>query len=101
MHVWSGVKPRLDHLKPFGCIAYIHVNQGKLDPRAVKGVFIGYPLGVKGYKIWLINDKKCVVSRNVIFQEFSTVKTNLQENTPSTKSDSFKLEVENTVEHNS
>ena len=99
--MWSGVKPKLDHLRPFGCTAYIHVNQGKLDPRAVKGVFIGYPLGVKGYKIWLINDKKCVISRNVIFQESSTIKTNMQKNTSSTKPDSFELEVENTIDHNS
>ena len=67
MHVWSGKKPSLTHLKPFGCLAYIHMNQEKLNPKAVKGVFIGYPTGVKGYKVYLINERKCVVSRNVIF----------------------------------
>ena len=34
--VWSGTKPRYDHLRPFGCIAYVHVSQGKLNPRAKK-----------------------------------------------------------------
>ena len=77
MHIWSGRKPGLAHLRPFGCIAYIHVNQGKLNPRALKGVFLGYPEGVKGYKVWLINEKKSVISRNVIFHEFVALKTNL------------------------
>ena len=53
MSVWTRKKPNLTHLRPFGCIAYIHTNQGKLNPRATKGVFIGYPTGVKGYKVWL------------------------------------------------
>lgn len=33
------------------------------------GVLLGYPSGFKGYKIWLTEERKCVVSRNVIFQE--------------------------------
>lgn len=48
---------------------YVHTDQGKLKPRALKGVFVGYLPGVKGYKIWLIDQKQCVISRNVQFQE--------------------------------
>nr|GFC12816.1 retrovirus-related Pol polyprotein from transposon TNT 1-94 [Tanacetum cinerariifolium] len=33
----------------FGCVAYSHVQQGKLKPRAVKCVLLGYPEGVKGH----------------------------------------------------
>ena len=58
MQIWTGRKPNITHLKHFGCIAYVHISQGTLNPRAVKGVFIGYPFGVKGYKVWLIDDKK-------------------------------------------
>ena len=42
-----GRKPDLEHLKVFGCIAYVHVPDElgtKLDPKAEKCVFIGYSL---------------------------------------------------------
>ena len=69
MHVWTGTKPTLTHLRPFGCLAYIHISQGKLSPKALKGVFFGYPMGVKGYKVWHIDEKKCVISKDVVFHE--------------------------------
>lgn len=62
-------------LRRFGCVAYIHTDDGKLNPRAKKGIFVGYPTGVKGYKIWLLVEKRCVVSRNVVFQEDVLFKT--------------------------
>ncbi|KAH9779747.1 hypothetical protein KPL71_007827 [Citrus sinensis] len=52
--VWSGKPPNLSNLRVFGCPAYAHISQGKLEPRAVKGYFIGYPEGIKGDKLkWL------------------------------------------------
>ncbi|KAH9679596.1 hypothetical protein KPL71_026196 [Citrus sinensis] len=41
--VWSGKPPDLSNLRVFGCLIYAHINQGKLEPKAVKGYFIGYP----------------------------------------------------------
>ena len=67
--VWPGKKVIFDHLKRFGCEAYVHVVQDKVSPRALKGYFVGYPQGVKGYRVWLPEDGKCTVSRNVIFHE--------------------------------
>jgi len=49
--MWIGHKPNLEHLRVFGCIAYAHIKQGKLEPQAKKCIFIGYPSGVKGYKL--------------------------------------------------
>lgn len=67
--LWLNKKPGYKHLRRFGSVAYVHQDQGKLKPRALKGVFLGYPQGTKGYKVWLIEERKCVVSRNVIFHE--------------------------------
>ena len=30
------------HLRAFGCPAYFHLNDGKLEPRAKKAIFLGY-----------------------------------------------------------
>jgi len=39
-HMWTEKLPILDHMKPFGCIGYVHKKEGKLDPRAHKAVFL-------------------------------------------------------------
>lgn len=66
---WTSEVPDLSSLRRFGCIAYIHSDTGKLNPRAKKGVFTGYPEGVKGFRIWVIEDQRCVISRNVVIRE--------------------------------
>ena len=51
---WTGKKPSLEHLRVFGCDAYVHVpkeNRSKLDKKDEKCIFIGYKY-VKGYKLW-------------------------------------------------
>ena len=48
--VWSGHPPSYDRLRVFGCSAYVHVKKDKLESRAVKCIFLGYPEGVKGYR---------------------------------------------------
>ena len=42
MEIWSGVKSSYKFLRIFGCEAYYHVKEGKLDLRAKKGIFLGY-----------------------------------------------------------
>lgn len=46
--MWTRQTPSYAHLKVFGCQAYAYVNQGKLAPRALKSVFIGYPNELNG-----------------------------------------------------
>ncbi|GKC18850.1 retrovirus-related pol polyprotein from transposon TNT 1-94, partial [Tanacetum coccineum] len=48
IEMWSGHPSDYGMLRIFGCVAYSHVKQGKLKPRAVKCVLLGYPEGVKG-----------------------------------------------------
>ncbi|KAL5740548.1 hypothetical protein ACOSQ2_029728 [Xanthoceras sorbifolium] len=69
--LWSGKPAEYSDLKVFGCPAYAHVNDGKLEPRSKRCIFIGYPSGVKGYKLWCPdpNSPKVIISRDVVFDE--------------------------------
>ncbi|KAD6795877.1 hypothetical protein E3N88_06773 [Mikania micrantha] len=65
-------KPEYDHMRVFGCLTYfwsIDTKGDKFEVRGKPGIFLGYPQGVKGYKIFDIGDKKMVVSRDVKFHE--------------------------------
>ena len=59
----------------FGCPAYYHVSDGKLEPRARKVVLLGFKRGVKEYKLWDSEDRRIVLSRDVTFDESSMVKS--------------------------
>lgn len=67
--VWTSSMPNLSGLRRFGCIVYVHTDDGKLKPRAKKGVFTGYPDGVKGFRVWVLEEQKCIISTNIIFRE--------------------------------
>lgn len=69
---WCGRKPGVSHLRAFGCLAFAHVpatGRGKLDLRARKCVFLGYEPDRKAYRLWDIDARKIIVSRDVDFWE--------------------------------
>ena len=50
----------------------VHVldsQHGKLDAKTHKTVFLGYPPGVKGYKVYVLEKETFVVSQDVQFFE--------------------------------
>ncbi|KAL2237106.1 UNVERIFIED_CONTAM: Retrovirus-related Pol polyprotein from transposon TNT 1-94 [Sesamum indicum] len=69
--MWNGKMPDLSYLRVFGCSAFVHQNVDKLEPRSLKCVFIGYPEGVKGYRLWVRSQPgfKVLISRDVTFNE--------------------------------
>jgi hypothetical protein len=43
--MFTGKKPKVIHLKIFGCLVFIHLpkeKRNKLDPSRKKGIFVGY-----------------------------------------------------------
>ncbi|GFX73017.1 retrovirus-related Pol polyprotein from transposon TNT 1-94 [Trichonephila clavipes] len=69
---YSGRKPSVLHLKPFGCLAYAGVPKQirkKFDMRVKMGIMMGYAQRTKGYRIWLIDENKLVETINVRFDE--------------------------------
>ena len=65
-------KPDYEIMKIFGCLAYFKSNEtkgDKFEARGRPGIFLGYPQGTKGYKIFDIKNKKIIVSRDVRFHE--------------------------------
>ena len=70
--VWSGKPFDYIGLHIFGCPAYAHVNDGKLEPRVTKCISLGYATGVKGYRLWCTKKDrtpKFIISRDVTFDE--------------------------------
>ena len=65
----------LSHLRRFGCTAYVHITQEKTSSRARKGVFLGYPFRVKGYRVWILEDLKSNTSRDVVFRKMKSTRT--------------------------
>ena len=71
-HFWHGKAPDLSHTRVFGSECWYVVPRKKvkkLDARAREATMMGYSSQSKGYKLWDIESKKFVVSRDVTFKE--------------------------------
>ncbi|KAL2628856.1 hypothetical protein R1flu_013542 [Riccia fluitans] len=68
------MKPNLAQLRAFGCKTYIHVPQeniNKLDARARTGILVGYDFNSKAYRCFLPEEKKILVTQDVVYDEHS------------------------------
>ena len=67
-----GIRPSYDNFRIFGCLYYAQVRQKpkeKFAARSRRCMFIGYPFGKKGWKLYDLESKEIFVSRDVIFYE--------------------------------
>ena len=69
---WTGSKPRLDHLRIFGCMAHMKVpavQTRKLDDRSVPVVYLGVEVGSKAHCLYDPHHSKIHVSHDVVSEE--------------------------------
>lgn len=83
-----GRAPVLDQIRVFGCLCYAHnLNHhgDKFTSRSRRCVFLGYPYGKKGWRLYDIEKEEIFNSRDVMFQEdtfpYLQTKTDLEPKT--------------------
>lgn len=67
-----GQPPDISHLRVIGCLAYAHNKNTKGDKfasRSRRCVFLGYPAGTKGWKLFDLEQETVFISRDVEFIE--------------------------------
>ena len=71
--VWFGASADYSNLRIFWCFVYAHIDNGKLERTALKCIFLGYAIGVKGYRLWCIEPKspKFIISKDIKFNQSS------------------------------
>jgi len=106
--MWYNKKPKITHLRVFGCTAYVHVpdqRRKKMDAKAEKGILVGYE-GDDGYKILIQPGNKMIRSRDVVFDEKTMITTNVQNwslkhsQDESVQTENQELQTENETEEN-
>ena len=68
--MWTGKVPDLSFIKIWGCEAYVQVLTGsKLEPKAERLIFVGYPKETRGYYFYNQSENKVIVARTGVFLE--------------------------------
>ena len=64
--------PPIQHLRTIGCLCFVHEQKHGGDKFAScsrRSIFLGYPFGKKGWRVYDLDSRKISVSRDVIFRE--------------------------------
>jgi transposase InsO family protein len=69
--LWHNKRPSIGHIRVFGCLAYAMIhNPGKLEDKATRCTFVGYPLdSSRTYLLWNNQQQKLTRSGQVHFIE--------------------------------
>ena len=69
---WYGEKPKVEHLRVYGCDAYSHIpkdERSKFDSKAKKCNLLGYGSLTKGYRLFDQSKRNVFHSRDITFNE--------------------------------
>ncbi|XP_031261281.1 uncharacterized protein LOC116119476 [Pistacia vera] len=70
--LWKGKKPNLSYFHVFGCKCYVLNDRdhlGKFDAKSDEGVFLGYSLNSRAYRIFNMRIERIIESFNVVFSD--------------------------------
>lgn len=76
---WNNRIQSIRHLKIFGSVAYVHIpkqKRNKLEPKAERGIMVGYARHTRGYRIWIEGTKTVIESKHVTFMEQTNIPLN-------------------------
>jgi hypothetical protein len=74
--VFFGKKPKVSHLKIFGCRVFVHIlkeRRTKLDPSGKKGIFVGYFEVSKAFRIYIPGYHHIEINKDITFDEEATL----------------------------
>nr|GEX74205.1 retrovirus-related Pol polyprotein from transposon TNT 1-94 [Tanacetum cinerariifolium] len=57
MKIFKGALVSMKDIQSGRCPVYVHVNKGKLAPRVIKCILLGYGSEVEGYRVWCPDPK--------------------------------------------
>jgi hypothetical protein len=75
-------KLKVEKLRIFGCPVYSHIpkdKRNKIEALGKKGIFVGYNDSYKAYRIYILEQHKIEVSRDVTFNENMVFKKSIEE----------------------
>jgi hypothetical protein len=75
--MFIGKKPKVSHLKIFGCLVFVHIpkeKRTKLDPSGKKGIFVGYCEVSKAFRIYIPGYHHIEINIYVTFDKDATLK---------------------------
>ena len=83
---WTGKQPNIGHLRVFGSMAWVHVPDEKcqkLDPKSTCAILVGYEedAGSRVYRLYDLENKSLVLSRDVIIDETKGLRNRGQKHT--------------------
>ena len=99
--IMANKKPTVKYFHVFGakCFTLKDDEQlGKFESKAHEGIFLGYSLESKAYRVYVIDHKKVIESMNVTFDDNKLPSIQAEDNTETLKFDNLILEDSDTEE---